>query len=146
MIFKMSRNPGDYREASHEPWLDTLLPSDGISTLHGIRDLRCTVPRRTRRHILLLHGSIAMHGLRSTRIPGKPARHRVFSTCSSGRALSHGICGKVSNNTLAQANEGRDWRIWADLAQVLIGMARELYRNDDFGLEPSQPPTPSSGE
>jgi len=46
-----------------------------------------------------------------------------------------GIRGKMSKSTLAHANERRDWRIWADLAQVLIGAARELYRNDEFGVE-----------
>ncbi|MBU2499493.1 MAG: DUF4372 domain-containing protein [Proteobacteria bacterium] len=45
------------------------------------------------------------------------------------------ILGKVSKSTLAHANERRDRRIWADLAQFLIGAARELYRNDEFGLE-----------
>ncbi len=49
-----------------------------------------------------------------------------------------GIRGKVSKSTLAHANERRDWRIWADLAQVLIHTARELYRNDEFGVELSQ--------
>ena len=45
-----------------------------------------------------------------------------------------GIRGKVSRSTLADANETRDWRIYADFAQVLIGMARKLYTEDDFGL------------
>ncbi len=45
-----------------------------------------------------------------------------------------GIRGKVSRSTLAEANETRDWRIYADFAQVLIGMARKLYAEDDFGL------------
>ncbi|MBN1102301.1 MAG: transposase [Deltaproteobacteria bacterium] len=49
-----------------------------------------------------------------------------------------GIRGKVSKSTLAHANERRDWRIWADLAQVLIRTARELYRNDEFAVELSQ--------
>ena len=44
------------------------------------------------------------------------------------------IRGKVSRSTLADANETRDWRIYADFAQVLIGMARKLYAEDDFGL------------
>ncbi len=44
-----------------------------------------------------------------------------------------GIRGKVSRSTLADANETRDWRIYADFAQVLIGMARKLYAEDDFG-------------
>ena len=38
-------------------------------------------------------------------------------------------------STLADANESRDWRIWADLAAVLIRKARKLYRNCEFGLE-----------
>src|SRR4030042_379115 len=46
-----------------------------------------------------------------------------------------GIRGKVSRNTLAKANELRDWRIYADFAQALIAKARTLYANDDFGVQ-----------
>ncbi|HOD79329.1 MAG TPA: IS4 family transposase [Syntrophorhabdus sp.] len=46
-----------------------------------------------------------------------------------------GIRGKVSRNTLANANQVRDWRIYGDLAQVLIGKARKLYMHDSFGIE-----------
>jgi len=46
-----------------------------------------------------------------------------------------GIRGNVSRNTLANANEHRDWRIYADFAQVLIGKARTLYANEDFGIQ-----------
>jgi hypothetical protein len=46
-----------------------------------------------------------------------------------------GIRGKVSKSTLADANELRDWRIYGDFAQILIDKARQLYANDDFGLE-----------
>lgn len=46
-----------------------------------------------------------------------------------------GIRGNVSRNTLANANEHRDWRIYADFAQVLIGEARTLYANEDFGIQ-----------
>lgn len=44
-----------------------------------------------------------------------------------------GIRGPVSRNTLAHANEQRDWRIYADFAQILIGRARQLYADEDFG-------------
>lgn len=44
-----------------------------------------------------------------------------------------GIRSTVSRNTLANANEVRDWRIYADFAQVLIGRARQLYADEDFG-------------
>ena len=46
-----------------------------------------------------------------------------------------GIRGRVSRNTLAKANELRDWRIYADFAQVLIAKARTLYANEDFGVQ-----------
>jgi len=46
-----------------------------------------------------------------------------------------GIRGMVSRSTLADANENRDWRIYADFAQVLIHHARELYADEDLGLE-----------
>jgi hypothetical protein len=46
-----------------------------------------------------------------------------------------GIRSQVSRSTLADANEARDWRIFADFAQALIGVARRLYRNEDFGLQ-----------
>ena len=49
-----------------------------------------------------------------------------------------GFRGQVSRNTLANANQVRDWRIYADFAQVLIHIARSLYANEDFGLELDQ--------
>jgi IS4 transposase len=49
-----------------------------------------------------------------------------------------GFLGKVSRSTLADANENRDWRIYADFAQVLIHVARRLYIDDEFGVELDQ--------
>lgn len=49
-----------------------------------------------------------------------------------------GIRGRVSRNTLANANTSRDWKIYADFAQVLIHRARSLYAKDDFGLQLEQ--------
>jgi transposase len=46
-----------------------------------------------------------------------------------------GIRSRVSRSTLADANEVRDWRIYADFAQRLIGMARKLYADDSFGVD-----------
>ena len=49
-----------------------------------------------------------------------------------------GFRGSVARNTLAKANERRDWRIWADLAHRVIRRARILYANDSFGVELKQ--------
>ncbi len=46
-----------------------------------------------------------------------------------------GFRGRISRSTLADANENRDWRIYADFAQVLIHIARGLYKDDEFGVE-----------
>jgi IS4 transposase len=58
---------------------------------------------------------------------------------AAGSKLYHlGIRSQVSRNTLANANQVRDWRIYADFAQVLIGQARRLYANEEFGVELEQ--------
>ena len=46
-----------------------------------------------------------------------------------------GIRSRVSRSTLADANEVRDWRIYADFAQRLIGIARKLYLDEPFGVD-----------
>lgn len=66
---------------------------------------------------------------------------RDIETClrATHKKLYHiGIRSRVSRNTLANANQVRDWRIYADFAQVLIGIARKLYINEDFGIELQQ--------
>jgi IS4 transposase len=46
-----------------------------------------------------------------------------------------GFRDRVARSTLADANESRDWRIFADFAQVLIALARRLYAHDPLGVE-----------
>ena len=63
---------------------------------------------------------------------------RDIETCLRvmGSRLYHmGIKGTVSRNNLSHANEIRDWRIYADFAQVLIAQARKLYAGEDLGVD-----------
>lgn len=63
---------------------------------------------------------------------------RDIEACLSAQAakLYHmGFRETVSRSTLADANERRDWRIYAEFAQRLIGEARTLYAGDDLGME-----------
>ena len=54
---------------------------------------------------------------------------------SQSSKLYHlGICGKVSRSALADANEARDWRLYADFAQALIRIARRLYLNEPLAV------------
>ncbi|NDA00085.1 MAG: IS4 family transposase, partial [Betaproteobacteria bacterium] len=46
-----------------------------------------------------------------------------------------GFRSLIKKSTLADANERRNWRIWADLATVLIRRARKIYIEDDLGLD-----------
>jgi hypothetical protein len=58
---------------------------------------------------------------------------------SVGGKLYHmGFRGQVARSTLADANESRDWRIYADFAQVLIAIARPLYARDPIGIDLDQ--------
>ena len=58
---------------------------------------------------------------------------------SLGAKLYHmGFHSQVARSTLADANESRDWRIYADFAQVLIRIARPLYARDPIGLDLDQ--------
>jgi len=63
---------------------------------------------------------------------------RDIETCllaNQAKLYSMGFRSPVRRSTLADANEGRDWHIWADLAALLIKRARKLYCNDSFGIE-----------
>ena len=46
-----------------------------------------------------------------------------------------GFRSQISRSTLADANENRDWRIYADYAQVLIHIAKDLYKDEGFGID-----------
>ena len=63
---------------------------------------------------------------------------RDIETCLSVQAsklYSMGFRDPVRRSTLADANEVRDWRIYAELAQRLIVQARRLYVNEDLGFD-----------
>src|SRR5438046_5792554 len=51
-----------------------------------------------------------------------------------GKLYHLGFRGKVARSTLADANESRDWRIFADFAQRLIATARKLYMREPMGV------------
>jgi transposase len=66
---------------------------------------------------------------------------RDIETClnSIKPKLYHlGFRGTIARNTLAKANQNRDWRIYADFAHILITQARKLYAQDRFAVELDQ--------
>ncbi len=88
---------------------------------------------------LLLLGAVSGHGLRATDLSREPARHRGLPCVRCRAKLYHlGFRGKVARSTLADANETRDWRIFADFAHMLIAIARPLYAGDPMGVDLEQ--------
>lgn len=66
---------------------------------------------------------------------------RDVETClraQSAKLYHMGIRAPVARNTLANANQVRDWRIYADFAQALIAIARRLYAEDEFEVDLAQ--------
>ena len=58
----------------------------------------------------------------------------VCLSAQAGKLYHMGLRQPVKRSTLADANESRDWRIYADFAQRLIDQARKLYAQEDLGL------------
>jgi hypothetical protein len=56
-------------------------------------------------------------------------------TAQAGKLYHIGLGQPVRRSTLAEANESRDWRIYAEFAQRLIAWARQLYATDSFGVD-----------
>ena len=56
-------------------------------------------------------------------------------SANATKLYAMGFRSAVKRSTLADANESRDWRIWSDLAAMLIRRARKLYANDSLGVE-----------
>lgn len=56
-------------------------------------------------------------------------------SANASKLYAMGFRSAVKRSTLADANESRDWRIWSDLAAVLIRRARKLYANDALGVD-----------
>ena len=61
-----------------------------------------------------------------------------FLNSKANKLYQMGLRGRISRSTVAYANETRDWRIYANFAQVLIHLARDLYRGEEFGVELDQ--------
>lgn len=59
----------------------------------------------------------------------------VCMTAQASKLYHMGFRQPVKRSTLADANESRDWRIYADFAQVLIRQARKLYVNDKMAVD-----------
>jgi hypothetical protein len=77
----------------------------------------------------------ALFATRPADVPRESAGFRVEPASPCGEALSLGNRRNVSRNTLANASATRDWRIYANFAERLIGLARGSYAEEPFGVD-----------
>jgi transposase len=117
---------------------DGVLSSDGLFTGLRVSPLRGSLPRQLQSEKFFMLGSISLNGLCSAHLSRKSQGHRDLSAGAGEKLYHMGIRSKVSRNTLAHANELRDWRIYHDFAQVLIHNARELHQNDPLAVQLDQ--------
>jgi hypothetical protein len=81
-----------------------------------------------------LLGSVFVDGFRAADLSRQSARYRSLPPFDAGQAVPHGI-SRQGGALHSDGNESRDWRIYADFAQVLIGIARPLYAHDQMGMD-----------
>lgn len=128
------------REGAHESWEDVVRAIDGLHAL-------ACMPWTSFRRIVDRHGG----EVRTHTFPcGDQFRAMAFAqltwreslwdvevclAANPARLYAMGIRQAVKRSTLADANERRDWRIWAEVAELLIQRARKLYFDDGFGLD-----------
>jgi Transposase DDE domain len=133
--FNVLETTGFFRGWFNAYWKAGVCPTDGLLATAHFPALRGQVPRTLSDTHLFAPRPIPVHGLRTTDLSGKLARHRDLPAGAFRQALPSGHTGGIARSTLADANENRDWRIYQDFALGLIQTARKLYAEDSFGLE-----------
>jgi hypothetical protein len=100
-----------------EYWTHCVLPTDRVPSPPRISKVRSPLRWWSLSEKSVLLGSVSRDGVRSVDLPRESSRHRSLP---------------------ADANESRDWRIYADFAQILIAVARPLYAEDPIGIDLDQ--------
>jgi Transposase DDE domain/Domain of unknown function (DUF4372) len=123
---------------AHESGPHRLLAIDQLSSRPGVSPLcRALSGRHPAARIFLLGSVLAMAFAQLTYRESLRDIEACLRAMQS--KLYHlGFRGKVARSTLADANECHDWRIFADFAQVLIGIARPLHARDPMGVDLQQ--------
>src|SRR5271166_5657832 len=104
----------------------------------AVRPVRGALSRQLQSQSVFVLGSVFVHGFCATDLSRKPTRHRRLSERALRSTLHLGFRSRVCRSTLADANEARDWRIYADLAALLIKRARRLYSGEPIDVELQQ--------
>lgn len=104
------------------PWRSFGRIVDRYAGNSGVRRMNCAEQFR----VMAFGQLTGRESLRDIEVTLAANRHKLYAM---------GLRHEVRRSTLADANESRDWRIWSDLAALLIARARKLYVDCDLGLE-----------
>ncbi len=123
---------------AHESGPHRLLAIDQFSSRPGVPSLRRALsgrPPAARPHLLDQYLAMAF-----AQLTYRESLRDIEACLGSlqGKLYHLGFRGKVARSTLADANESRDWRIFADFAQRLIAIARGLYVREPMGVDLEQ--------
>src|SRR5664279_157654 len=114
---------------------DLVRSSHGVRAVDQLRPHRASLRRQLGRAYAVVRRAVPCDGICSADVAGEPARHRGQPVRHASKLYAMGFRAPVKRSTLADANESRDWRIWSDLAALLIRRARTLYSDCDLGLD-----------
>src|SRR5665213_2091235 len=109
--------------------------TNGLPALDDFRPLHPALWRRWWRSHAALRRAVPDHGVRAIDYRESLRDIEVCLSAQAGKLYHMGLRESVKRSTLADANESRDWRIYANFAQRLIDQARKLYAQEDLGLE-----------
>jgi hypothetical protein len=121
-----------------EFWQIDLCTTDGLSSFKGFSTLRQTLQGRLQTQDVSCWDQFLCMAFAQLTYRESLRDIEACLRAQQTKLYHLGIRGQVSRNTLAHANSVRDWRIYADFAQVLITRARVLYADDNFGVELAQ--------
>ena len=100
-----------------------------------LRSHRCEIWWRRSRADSSLYRTVPRDGIRADDVSRKLRDIEACLGAHPSKLYAMGLRGPIARSTLADANEVRDWHLWADLAAVLIRRARKLYAEDAIGLD-----------
>ena len=126
------------KEMAHGYWETNLCPSHGFSTGIRIPSMCPTIPWSLQDEEFFMLGSVPLHGLCAAHISRKFVRYRGLPSLGPAETLPHGYPEQSLSQYPGSRQPVRNWQIYADFAQILIGRARRLYANDSFGVELNQ--------
>jgi hypothetical protein len=112
---------------ANELWQTRFRSDHGALAVGHVQAVRGSLRRRAQSQKLLLSRSVPVHGLCAIDLAREPSRCGGVPASAEQQTLSSRHPQQRSRNTLANANATRDWRIYCEFAQSLIGIARRLY-------------------